>query len=96
MTTRFEWNDEKDRSNRRKHGVSFAEAVSAFADPHSLYMPDPDHSVDEERFVLIGRSAKFRILVVCHCYREADTVIRIFSARKALRGEFFEYEERIP
>ena len=57
---------------------------------------DKDHSGDEERFILIGRSAKLRLLVVCHCYRESDTVIRIFSARQAERAERFQYEERLP
>lgn len=92
----FQWHDDKDRSNRPKHGVDFEEALSVFDDAHAILIPDPDLSYDEERFLLIGRSAKIRILVVCHCYRESETVIRIISARKAARAERFKYEEMIP
>jgi uncharacterized protein len=89
---RFEWDDAKNRSNRRKHGVSFEEARSAFLDENARTVPDPDHSDDEERFVLLGLSISLRVLVVCHCYRQADEVIRIISARKADRDELKQYQ----
>lgn len=84
---RFEWDPAKDRSNRRKHGVSFEEARTAFMDEHGRLMHDPDHSDAGDRFVLLGFSAGQRLLVVCHSYRADDDVIRIFSARKASRKE---------
>lgn len=96
MVSRFEWHDDKDRSNRRKHGVGFDEALSAFFDKNGLSIPDPDHSLTEERFIFIGMSAKLRLLVVCHCYRDPGAGIRIISARKATRSERFKYEEMIP
>lgn len=96
MEARFEWHDDKDRSNRHKHGIGFDEAVSVFDDKNGLLAPDPDPSYGEERFVFVGMSEKLRILVVCHCYREPDAAIRIISARKATRAERFKYEEMIP
>jgi uncharacterized DUF497 family protein len=89
----FEWDDRKDAVNRRKHGVSFAEAQTVFFDEHALLIPDPEHSAGEERFVLLGLSGALRALVVCHCYRRG-TVIRIVSARKANRAERAQYEDR--
>lgn len=68
-TLRFEWDERKSNANRRKHGVSFEEAQSAFADEHGLLIDDPDHSASEARFVLLGMSSALRVLVVCHCYR---------------------------
>lgn len=96
MVARFEWDSDKDRSNQRKHGVEFVEAVSVFSDENALLILDPDFLGGEERFLLIGLSARLRILVVCHCYRAADGVIRIISARKAQRAECFKYEEKLP
>lgn len=96
MDRLFQWHDDKQRSNWRKHGVTFDEAITVFDDEHALLIPDPDPTDGEERFVFIGRSAKIRILVVCHCYRESEAVIRIISARKATRSERFVYEERLP
>lgn len=84
---RFEWDPAKATSNLRKHGVSFEEARTVFEDAEGLIIPDPDHSADEERFILVGLSAALRALVVMHCEREQGEVIRIFSARKADRGE---------
>ncbi len=80
---RFEWDGAKSRQNRRKHGVTFEEAQSAFLDERAIRYFDPDHSTDEDRFILLGMSFVLRVLVVCHCYRAADSVIRIISARKA-------------
>ena len=87
----FEWDERKNRANRRKHGVSFEEARSAFFDESSRVIPDPEHSESEDRFILLGMSASLRILVVCHCYQQDDSVIRIISARKADREEQRQY-----
>ena len=92
---RFEWDENKNRSNRRKHGVWFEEAQSVFRDPNSRLFDDPEHSDDEDRFILIGASAAARPLVVVHCYRESDSVIRIISVRKATKKEVRFYEEGI-
>lgn len=87
----FEWDEGKDRANRKKHGISFEEARSAFLDESARVISDPEHSNAEDRFVLLGLSASLRILVVCHCYREEESVIRIISARKADREEQRQY-----
>ena len=83
----FAWDEKKNEENQRKHGISFDEAKTVFVDEHALLTSDPDHSSDEQRFVLLGMSAALRTVVVCHCYRDEDEVIRIFSARKATRKE---------
>ena len=88
----FEWDPRKDAENRKKHGVSLEEARTVFYDDRALLRDDPDEQ--EDRFVLLGLSATLRTLVVCHCYREEDSVIRIISARKAHREERAEYERR--
>jgi uncharacterized DUF497 family protein len=80
---RFAWDEAKNRSNLRKHGVRFEEAQTAFSDEAALLIDDPEHSVTEARFVLLGVSAQLRTLVVCHAYREGGDVIRIISARRA-------------
>ena len=80
---RFEWDPKKAASNLRKHKVSFEDAQTVFSDERALLINDPDHSEDEERFVLLGLSSTMRLLVVVHCYRGADNVIRLISARKA-------------
>ena len=84
---RFTWDQGKATQNRKKHGVSFEEARSVFFDDYAQLLSDPDHSKEEDRFILLGRSTQARILVVCHCYRESDSVIRIISARKATKSE---------
>lgn len=84
---RFEWDERKNRLNRRRHGVTFEEAKTAFADENGLLIDDPEHSAAEERFILLGLSADPRLLVVCHCYRHDGDVIRIVSARRANRRE---------
>ena len=91
---RFEWDARKAAANRRKHGVSFEEARAAFFDDYALLMADPEHSEDEDHFVLLGMGMKLRLLVVCHCYRGEDEVIRIISARKADRDEQAQYGHR--
>ena len=83
----FEWDERKSVLNKKKHGLSFEEAKTAFLDENALLIHDPDHSGEEDRFVLLGLSAKLRILVVCHVYRKGDHVIRMISARKASRQE---------
>ena len=84
---RVEWDASKSLDNKRKHGISFEEAQTVFLDEKALMIHDPDHSDDEDRFVLLGLSIKIRLLTVCHCYRKSDEVIRIISARKATRTE---------
>jgi len=88
---RFEWDDAKSRSNRDKHGVSFAEAATVFGDALSILIPDPSHSEDEERFTLLGQSQRQRLLVVFHT--ERDGAIRLISARLATTRERRNYEE---
>jgi uncharacterized DUF497 family protein len=90
---RFEWDERKNAANKRKHGVSFEEAETVFYDDRAILAEDPDEE-DEDRFVLLGLSAGLRTLVVCHCYRAADSVIRIISARKAHREERRDYDKR--
>lgn len=80
---RFEWDLKKAALNLRKHGVSFEDAQSVFSDENGLLIDDPDHSEEEDRFVLLGLSHSLRLLVVVHCYRSEGKVIRIISARKA-------------
>jgi len=92
----FEWSGRKASANRRKHGVSFDEAKSAFLDENARVIPDPEHSEDEDRFILLGLSIQLRLLVVVHCYREVDDVIRIISARKADRSERKQYSDLLP
>ena len=88
----FEWSLSKARANLRKHGVSFEEAKSVFYDEYARQFFDEEHSEDEERFILLGKSNKTRILIVCHCEREGGNVIRIISARKATAKERNFYE----
>ena len=83
----FEWDPQKNIANQKKHKISFEEAKTVFLDENALLISDPDHSAEEERFILLGFSQSANILVVCHCYRHADSVIRLISARKATRNE---------
>ena len=91
---RFEWDEKKQSSNKRKHSISFPEAQTVFADENGLLLDDPDHSYGEGRFILLGLSSDLRLLVVSHTYREDDAVIRIISARKATRSEHEHYWNR--
>lgn len=86
---RFEWDSRKSASNARKHRVTFEEARSAFAGPNGLVIDDPDHSEDQERFILLGLSYTLRVLVVCHVFR--SDAVRIISARKATAREATTY-----
>jgi uncharacterized DUF497 family protein len=91
---RFSWDPRKARSNERKHGVSFDEATTVFLDERALLLDDLDHSSGEDRFLLLGLSSFMRLLVVCHCVRQGDT-IRLINARKATRREQRQYQERL-
>ena len=92
---RFEWDERKNRQNRAKHKVWFEEAQTVFIDARARVFYDEDHSAEEERFVILGLSSAARLLVVVHCHREASSVVRIISARKATRKEAKTYEEGI-
>lgn len=84
---RFVWDPKKNTVNQRKHGVSFEEAQTVFYDEYAQLIADPDHSDEEDRFIILGRSNRLKILVVCHCYYEEGEEIRIISARKATKHE---------
>ena len=87
----FDWDIDKNLSNIEKHGVPFKEAATVFRDNAAVVINDTDHAQDEERFKIIGHSGNLRLLMVCHCYRDDDSVIRIISARKATKGEREQY-----
>ena len=91
---RFEWDPKKADANLKKHRVSFEEAVTVFFDENALLINDPDHSDEEERFILMGFSDRLRILVVSHCYRRNDQIIRIISARSASKAERRQFYQR--
>lgn len=88
----FSWDEKKSESNKQKHGVSFEEAKTVFADEYGRLIADPDHSEDEDRFILLGLSNQIRLLLICHCYKEEDNVVRIISARKADKAEIKQYK----
>ncbi|MEO1145472.1 MAG: BrnT family toxin [Cyanobacteria bacterium J06638_22] len=88
----FEWDDDKAQQNELKHGVSFEEAQSAFYDERARLIYDPDYSQDEERYILLGMSTTFRLLIICHGYRQSNEIIRIISARKATKREKQQYQ----
>ncbi|MCR5823658.1 MAG: BrnT family toxin [Lachnospiraceae bacterium] len=89
----FGWDDNKNAINIVKHGISFEEAKTVFYDENALVIADPDHSADEDRFIILGFSTSANLLVVCHCYREDDMVIRLISARRATTSEEKNYYE---
>lgn len=90
----FEWDDHKNAINKMKHGVSFEEASTAFYDQEAIVIDDPMHSQEEERFILLGFSTMARLLMVCHCVRGSEDIIRIISARKATRQETTQYTDK--
>jgi len=90
---RFEWDERKNRANVKKHKLSFEEAQTAFKDENAIQYFDPDHSEEEDQFILLGMSMKLRVLVVCHGFREDELVIMIISARKADKSEERDYWE---
>jgi len=91
MSVRFEWDSKKAEINLKKHHISFEEAKTVFYDSNALLIADPEHSDDEDRFIILGISTLSKLLVVCHCYRENDEIIRIISARKATSNETKQY-----
>lgn len=91
---RFTWDESKNFLSKKKHGVSFEEAKTVFYDENAIEFPDPDHSQDEDRFLMLGVSHRLRVLMICHCFREDDSIIRIISARKATRREVRYYQEK--
>jgi len=91
--TEFVWDKAKNIKNLKKHGISFDEAKTVFFDDAARLIPDPDHSDEEDRYILLGLCSQLRILMVCHCYRNEDESIRIISARKASKSEKRQYED---
>jgi uncharacterized DUF497 family protein len=89
----FEWDENKNQTNQEKHRISFEEARTVFDDVEAMVIDDPEHSEEEDRFIILGFSSKANLLVVCHCYRESDTVVRIISARKATKKEMQQYHD---
>ena len=89
---KFIWDENKNKLNQKKHGISFIEAKSVFYDQDGRLISDPDHSESEDRFILLGFSSSLNLLVVCHCYRENEDTIRIISARKATKSEKRQYK----
>lgn len=87
----FDWDESKNAINRQKHGITFEEACTVFFDESAVLFDDPEHSEEEERFLLLGMSEFANVCVVCHCYRVSDTVIRLISARKATKKEVDRY-----
>ena len=94
-TIYFQWDENKNDINKKKHSISFEEAKTVFYDENALMINDTEHSELEERFILLGSSLKANLLVVCHCYRQSETVIRIISARKATKSETNQYYDRM-
>jgi uncharacterized protein len=92
---RFDWDERKNKANRKKHGIWFEEAQSVFDDVHGRLYYDPDHSQEEDRFILLGLSSAGRALVVVHCYEASNSLVRIISARKATKKEIRFYAEGI-
>jgi len=92
-TLKFDWDKNKATKNLVKHKVSFEEAQSVFDDDFARLIPDPDHSESEERFILLGLSCSLKVLVVVHCYKDEDNIIRLISARKATKPESKTYKE---
>ena len=91
MDLLFDWDENKAKINERKHGVTFFEAMTVFKDDNAVIMDDEEHSENEERFILLGISKQSNLLMVCHCYRENDDIIRLISAREANRQESKKY-----
>ena len=87
----FDWDSQKASVNKRKHGISFEEAQTVFYDENARLRYDSDHSLDEERYIILGISSSLRLIVVCHVYREENAIIRIISARKATKQEVQQY-----
>jgi len=93
LNIKFSWDEKKARTNLQKHKVSFEEAKTVFVDENARLIDDPDHSDEEDRFIIIGLSSNLKILTVVHCYRDNDNIIRIISARKSTKNEEKQYKE---
>jgi len=91
----FLWDPKKAEINKKKHHITFEEATTVFYDADALVIDDPEHSTEEDRFIILGYSSKANLLIVCHCYRNSDQVIRIISARKATTNERNQYYESL-
>jgi uncharacterized protein len=89
----FQWDPNKNKTNIKKHKITFEEAKSVFFDENARVIQDPEHSINEERFIILGLSFKLNLLIVVHTYIENDEVIRIISARKATKSESKYYQE---
>ena len=89
----FDWDENKNSINKDKHGISFEEAQTVFYDSNALIIDDPDHSDEEDRYIILGFSIEASLLVVVHCYRSDDSIIRIISARKATENEARKYAD---
>jgi uncharacterized DUF497 family protein len=87
----FIWDEDKNQKNIKDHNISFDEAKTVFFDPNARVIYDPDHSKEEDRFIILGLSKLLNLLIVCHCYKEQEETIRIFSARKATKTEQKQY-----
>ncbi|MFZ1569043.1 MAG: BrnT family toxin [Thiolinea sp.] len=96
MKLTFEWDTNKEKTNIKKHGVSFVDAKTAFHDEYAMQFYDPDHSDDEDRFILLGTNHQLKTLVICHCFRQTETIIRIISARHADASEQAAYWSNRP
>lgn len=96
MKLTFEWDANKEKTNIKKHGVSFVDAKTAFHDEYAMQFYDPDHSDDEDRFILLGTNHQLKTLVICHCFRQTETIIRIISARHADASEQAAYWSNRP
>lgn len=92
-TIKFEWDKNKNEINKAKHGLSFEEAREVFEDDNAILFDDPDHSVGEERFLIIGMVKSSKICIVSHCYKDSNNIIRIISAREATKNERKIYQE---
>ena len=92
-TVKFEWDKNKNELNQKKHKISFEEAKTVFYDEEALLIDDPEHSQEEARFIILGLSKRANLLVVCHCYRASETVIRIIFAKKKKKNETKQYYE---
>lgn len=90
---KFTWDDNKNNINKKKHGLSFEEAKEVFGDENAILFDDPDHSLEEDRFLIIGMIKSAKVCIVSHCYRDDDSTIRLISAREATKNEKRIYQE---
>lgn len=89
----FTWDENKNEINKKKHGISFEEATEVFSDDNAILFDDPDHSLEEDRFLIIGAIKSSKICIVSHCYKDDDNIIRLISAREATKRERTVYQE---